>query len=111
MTSSKIMPASFNINPYTIFEGRHLLRSFVNNCCKRSYADSPETFNTPICEISKHPAEFRTDKCSSFNELYHTGILNPAKGMSFAPNFSCRSYKLVFWIEDGKMMSFLYVLF
>src|SRR3954470_13497345 len=44
---------------------------------------------SPMCEISKIPASFRTARCSSVMLVYCTGISQPPNSISFPPSFWC----------------------
>ena len=47
----------------------------------------PLTVTSPMCEMSKMPAAFRTAACSSMMDVYCTGISQPPNSMSFPPCF------------------------
>src|SRR5580692_4169569 len=63
--------------------------SLVKTELRNSAAPAPLTVTSPMCEMSKIPAAWRTARCSSVMLVYCTGISQPPKSISLAPNFWC----------------------
>src|SRR5579871_2096831 len=82
-------PCSLHIKVYWPSPGPILRMSFVKTELRKSDATAPLTVISPMCEISKIPAAFRTARCSSVILVYCTGISQPSKSTSLAPNFWC----------------------